>query len=745
MPRAAAATGKAGTVGIFLWRLLLPVVLTGVVLAGPAWTPTVARAAAATTAAEANPPEIQLLLNLLGDPKVRDWLKQHDAKPAAAAAGLADQSVSQIFDTRLVGIRTHLAALAEAVPELPAQFWQAHLRVNEGLGENGRTKALLLLALFTGLGATVEWLFRRALRGVEARLEALPHDTVKDRLRLIAFRFALAFGVVTAFAVGSIGPFLARDWPPLLREMLFGYLMAFLVARVAGVVSHFLLAPRDERLRIIPMDDAAARFWHRRVVAFVGWFAFGWVTVGLGVTLGYPLEVRQLTAYVLGLGLLGIAIEAVWRRPAAPPEPGAHQLGAPQPGAPQPGAQGFHRLGHGAANTALSVGIVMLWASWVIHATGTAWLIFVVLILPLAIMVSRRAVENMLTAPGSVHRTEGDLSIRTVCIERGIRAGLIIGAAGLLAWGWGLDVGHLRGEDSWIGRAANCILSVVVILLVADFLWYVAKTAIDRTLAEAAEPGIPNSDDARRRARLRTLLPILRNILLVVVIVITAMMTLGALGVEIGPLIAGAGVVGVAIGFGAQSFVRDVIAGMFYLMDDAFRVGEYIQAGNYKGTIEGFSIRSVKLRHHRGPVYTVPFSLLGAVQNQSRDWVIDKTMIGITYDSDIEKARKLIKKIGLELKEIPEFAPLILEPLKMQGVESFGDFAVQIRMKMMTVPGEQFVIRRKAFAMIKQAFDENGIKFAFPTVKVAGDGADSVADAAVAQSGLELARPAAAA
>ena len=155
------------------------------------------------------------------------------------------------------------------------------------------------------------------------------------------------------------------------------------------------------------------------------------------------------------------------------------------------------------------------------------------------------------------------------------------------------------------------------------------------------------------------------------------MMALAAMGVEIGPLIAGAGVLGVAIGFGAQTFVRDVIAGMFYLLDDAFRVGEYIQSGNYKGTVEGFSIRSVRLRHHRGPVYTVPFSLLGAVQNQSRDWVIDKLTIGITYDSDIERARKLIKQIGLELAKDPDFAPLIIEPLKMQGVEQLGDFAVR--------------------------------------------------------------------
>ena len=138
----------------------------------------------------------------------------------------------------------------------------------------------------------------------------------------------------------------------------------------------------------------------------------------------------------------------------------------------------------------------------------------------------------------------------------------------------------------------------------------------------------------------------------------------------------------------------------------------------------------------------MPFGLLGAVQNQSRDWVIDKMTIGVTYDSDVERARKLIKQIGQQLAQDPEYAPLIIEPLKMQGIEQFGDFAVQIRTKMMTVPGEQFVIRRKTLAMIKKAFDENAIKFAFPTVQVAGD--REPVEVAAAQKALALTQPTAA-
>jgi small-conductance mechanosensitive channel len=474
------------------------------------------------------------------------------------------------------------------------------------------------------------------------------------------------------------------------------------------------------------MDRRAARFWWRRLVAFAGWFALGWVTVGLLGTLGFPMEGRRLVAYALGLGLLAIALEAVWRRAAAPTSPDgvSHEV------------RHFGRTAH---NALLTFGIVLLWVLWVLRAMPGFWLVLVVLTLPLASTVTRHAVEHLLRPPGTPQADCEAPTVLTVCLERGIRALLFVVAILVLAWGWGVDLVGLAAQDTLPARLAHGVLSAVIILLVADVLWQAARAAIDGKLARAVDPGHPNTDEARRRARIRTLLPIFRNVLFVVVIAVTAMMTLAALGVEIGPLIAGAGVVGVAIGFGAQTFVRDVIAGMFYLLDDAFRVGEYIQSGNYKGTVEGFSIRSVKLRHHRGPLYTVPFGLLGAVQNQSRDWVIDKLMVGITYDSDLERARKLIKQIGLDLAKEPEFAPLIIEPLKMQGVEQFGDFAVQIRMKMMTLPGEQFVIRRKAYALIKKAFDANGIKFAYPTVQLAGEGEASAA--AIAQQALELTRP----
>ena len=190
--------------------------------------------------------------------------------------------------------------------------------------------------------------------------------------------------------------------------------------------------------------------------------------------------------------------------------------------------------------------------------------------------------------------------LAAVLLDRGLRALWIIGAALLLAWIWEVDVNSMA-SDATFARVLRGVLHAVVILLVVDLLWHVLRTWIDRQLADAQ----PSRRTPRRRPCTagRGCAPCCRsrrNVLLAVLAVMAVLMALSALGIEVGPLIAGAGVVGVAIGFGSQTLVKDVISGMFFLLDDAFRVGEYIESGSIRGTVEGFSLRSIKLRHHRG-------------------------------------------------------------------------------------------------------------------------------------------------
>jgi moderate conductance mechanosensitive channel len=718
-------------------------------------------------------PKAHQLLILLADPKTQKWLEeQGEGKTAQNATsgpvkGTGDPAGDR-FENRFGNIQLgeqgseggaltptlheavfrqgylsagagaihdQIVALAGAIPGLPHEFQRAGARIIAEHGKYAGVETLLKLATLAVFGFGAQWLFKRTTRRFRQQLDRLPVEAaVRDSLCLFAARSILAFGVIAAFALGCLGSLFAFPWDPARRETILYLLIAFVVIRIAAATGDLLLAPGDGRFRIIPMDTVAARFWRRRLTMLAASFAVLCVIIVECSALGFSFNGLQLVAYTLGLVVLAVAVEAVCRRPSAPREIAAASSAETR------------RFGRGSVNTALTIGIVLLWVQWVASpgvwtVTPGFWLVLVIITLPVAISVSRRAVEHVLRPPGGAEAVEGPPSVIEVTLEHGIRALFILAAAAVLGWAWDVDLTHLTGRDTF-ARIVHGVLTTAVILLIADVLWSAARTAIDTKLAQTADLGQPNSEEARRRARLHTLLPIFRNVLFVLVISVAVMMVLAELGVEIGPLIAGASVVGVAIGFGAQTFVRDVIAGMFYLLDDAFRVGEYIQAGRYKGTVEGFSIRSIKLRHHRGPVFTVPFSLLGAVENMSRDWVIDKIAIGVTYDSDLTLAKKLIKQIGLDLAKDPDFAPLIIEPLKMQGVEALGDFAVQIRAKMMTVPGEQFVIRRQAYAMIKQAFDANGIKFAFPTVQIAGDG--EAASAAVAQRALEMTQPAAA-
>jgi small-conductance mechanosensitive channel len=220
------------------------------------------------------------------------------------------------------------------------------------------------------------------------------------------------------------------------------------------------------------------------------------------------------------------------------------------------------------------------------------------------------------------------------------------------------------------------------------------------------------------------MLPLARVALGITIAVLTILTILSRLGVNIGPLIAGASVLGLAVSFGSQTLVRDIVSGIFYLADDAFRIGEYVDAGKAKGTVEGFTLRSIKLRHQNGPLRIVPFGQLGSVTNYSRDWITLKFNLRIVRDSDLEFVRKTTKKIGVEMMADPTLEPYILEPLKMQGVTDILDNALVVRFKVMVKPGNPTLVKRQAVKRMISRFAEVSIKFPSSTVTVQTLGGD---------------------
>ncbi len=282
--------------------------------------------------------------------------------------------------------------------------------------------------------------------------------------------------------------------------------------------------------------------------------------------------------------------------------------------------------------------------------------------------------------------------------------------ATLKLWGFDIAVGRLIARD---------VVTVFLVLILGVIVWQLIKARIDQKLREE----MPMADEDAEEgggvgSRSATLLVLLRKFVFAVLFVIVALIILSSLGIDIAPLIAGAGVIGLAIGFGSQTLVKDIIAGIFFLIDDAFRVGDYVEAGAAKGSVAQIGLRSMKLRHPRGQVFTIPFGDLKTVTNFSRDYIITKLDFRVRYDADLEKIRKVIKKINKELMQDEEIKRVMLSDIKSQGIREIQDSAMIMRVKFKTVPGEQFVIRREVFHRVQKAFKDSGIEFAHRNVTV---------------------------
>ena len=688
-------------------------------------------AAQSTTERPANEPaqspKVELQSDLPGDQEVQSAVKQHQQPTVAKTETETPVDPTLFLSNRLQDIRQHLASLAVALPKLPSEIGRIIRNVESVTQGYGFLSIIVIAAIFMFVGFCAVWLFYKVTSRTLIRLEKLIITGPGDRLRFLGSRLLLIAGSIVTFIVSSILIFLYFELPGIVQNIILQLLLAALVSWVGWSLLNLLLTPSmnsgsGERAgwRVIPMSDDGARHFTRMLSLAVIYFAFGSVIVRVSTLLGMDFGVNRLLAYGLALGLLFIGLYTIARQPEEP----LINKHAPA-----------ERSKHGSSQKWLySSGFIALWVLWAITAKLLFWLLAVCLALPIGIRCARLAVyelfkQEKLKESDDIVDQAPTPSVWAAVAERGLRAILIFSAVVALTWAWGFEIGDLTDRRDLASRLTGAGIEILTIFLIGDLLWQIIKTAIDTTLQ-----GLPDSEESGevetvRQAKLRTLLPIIRATAMVLLLTLTIMMTLSQLGVEIGPLIASAGVVGIAVGFGAQTLVKDIFSGMFYLLDDAFRIGEYIIAGKYKGTVESFSLRSVRLRHHRGPIYTIPFGDLGAVQNLSRDFVIDKLSFNVSYDTDLEKARKLIKQIGLELAEDPELGPKILGPLKMQRVENFGDYGIEIKTKMTCVPGGQWEVRQKIYPLIKQRFEENGIEFARPSVRVSDKGSDNAAAA----------------
>lgn len=686
------------------------------------------------------------LLARLTDAQARQLLARqlHEAakkkapESAAAAGGFDSMLVSLRMGLEDGGdtLRARAQVAREGWPLVSGSLATSMDKIAGGRGYPGFRRQVAILFALVAAGLLAQWLVRRAVIVRDAAVTVPAGAGFTVRLGLVFSRFVQELLPFAAFCFVTLGLSVLLFEPGGAdRTFHVTYATGAAIVVFAAMVSRMVFSPRVPALRLLPLNDAAALFIHRWLLWTFGAGVFAWLTAGLLILTGVPLKAQLVITLITGsfVALLLLIMIVEMRRIVAAAISGEAAATARGERLRQVFAATWHYFA--------ILYVLIVYVLWGLNVLGqrpsTVWAaiasVAVVLAFPLLDRWMRRGIDDLFSpAEGAAAAGRPEYAVVLHRITRVLAGALVLaGLSGL----WGLN---LFGETGM--RLQQAVLSssldLIAAVLIAILGWQFIKIGIDRQLAPREVNGIL----VEPTQRMKTLLPLARKFLVVLVMVTTLLLVLSGLGVNIGPLLAGAGVVGIAIGFGAQTLVRDILTGVFFLLDDAFRIGEYVVSGNYKGNVEAITLRAIKLRHHRGPVFTVPFGELRAIQNMSRDWVIDKFTIGITYDSDIEKARKLIRKVGEELAANAEFAPHILEPLKMQGVEQFGDFAVQVRVKMKTKPNEQFVIRRKALAMIKRAFDQNGVKFAFPTVQVAGGSAEAGLAAQQAGAAAQQAR-----
>jgi len=253
-----------------------------------------------------------------------------------------------------------------------------------------------------------------------------------------------------------------------------------------------------------------------------------------------------------------------------------------------------------------------------------------------------------------------------------------------------------------------------LLLLTAVAAYELAGLAIGRAMSgfvdHAAEP--------RRRAQLATLSPLLRGLAQSAIVIVAVLMALSELGVKIGPLLAGAGVVGVALGFGAQTLVKDFLTGIFLIVEDIVSVGDIVRIGDSGGLVEQMTLRTIRLRDFDGTVHVFPYSEAQVLHNLTKSFSYYVFDLQVSYGSDLDAALSIMKGVGARLKADPDYADKILEPIEVVGVDNLADSGVVLKARIKTLPLQQWNVGREYNRRIKLAFDEAGVEIPFPHLKI---------------------------
>jgi small-conductance mechanosensitive channel len=566
--------------------------------------------------------------------------------------------------------------------------------------------ALLLGIIVTGLAA--EWLARILLHRARNRIFAHASGTPMRSFLQGALLDAIALLAlwIAARAVASRVGDPQGSFGQIAHQILLG----LLYWRGFNFVFRIWLRPHSDEGRIAPVDGTTAAR----------------LLVGLNVVVVAPMLGRQIVMFMQSSGadpamiaaatllvvplLAASLLYAVWRW--------RREMAAWLGAMVRPNAA-FHTAKVAMAENWWIGGLVFYLLSGlaamlaaVTERTGaargvTAVESMLLLLLLLETVVHRMSYHLPIEVP-----TVGD--VVAACIRLALRLIVLVVAADVIL----VVALGMMGPDEWQPHARAVRLAAIS-AFASYVLWRVLKYRMDRYMADnplpaAGMPGDGDDDAPAAASRLRTVMPVIKVTAGIAILILSSLLVLSQLGVNTTPLIAGFSVLGLAVSFGSQSLVRDIVSGIFFLAEDSFRVGEYIDGSRAKGTVEGFSVRSIRLRHQNGQLNIVPFGQLTHITNFSRDWTTVKFNLAFAPNIDVELLRKTVKKIGLEMMNEPQFQKELLQPLKMQGLVDIKDGSLIVRFKFTARPKNPSMIQRMAIRRMYEQLPKLGIDFARP-------------------------------
>jgi len=614
-----------------------------------------------------------------------------------------------------------VVAAARSAYDLPAVIAAAKRLVFDAAVRDRILNILWKAAVVLAAGIAVERLLVALLRPARRRIAAVAADVrpYAHRVALSLGRFVIDLVPVVAFAAVSYAVITAIERWPSQRVLLIVANNAYLAARLARAIGRAAFAPEVPQLRLIPLADETAAYcqvWLQRLTVWtVTGYAFAEAMLIFGLGQAAHDGLVKFVELVLMLFLVLIVLQ---NRAAV-----AGLIRAPEE-ARGPWAVARNRL----ADIWHALAVAYLVAGWAVSALQisdgygyllrfTATTIAVLGCSKLAELAAERLLARVLRVQpdltGRYPGLEGRVNRYTPVLRTLVHAAIWATAVVVLLELWGLGAFAWFQHGRLGARVVAALASVLFTLVLALLAWESINSAINRHLERLSRDA-----EAARTARVRTLLPMLRTALRILLIIVVGLIMLNELGVNIAPLLAGAGVIGIAIGFGSQKLVQDLINGVFLLAEDAIAVGDVVHVAGQGGVVEALSIRSIRLRSLDGTVHIVPFSAVTTVSNMTKDFAFAVFDIGVAYGEDTDRVVEVLRALGAEMRAEPRWANVIREPLEVMGVDRFLDSAVVIRCRFRTNPGSQWAVSREFNRRYKKRFDEVGIEIPFPYRKV---------------------------